>query len=103
MRFLPEPKVRRRGGLNNREDLAVCGRNNKALSRRRRPFRVPKECHNPDDHRQSNPAHPSRKSKQEGVRDGGERDERPAGPMNDRLFQIVTCVPISTTRLGGSR
>jgi hypothetical protein len=102
MRVLPEAEFSPWCRKKNRQNSAVRGCNDQLIPRRRAPFGIAKEGDNPKHHRQANPAGPSRKGKENRIRDDGDDDERPARPMNDELFQIVTCVPISTTRLGGN-
>jgi len=103
MRFLPEAKFGARRRANHRKNAPVRRRNYQIVPGRRRASRIAKERSNPEHEQQSHPAGPWHESKQERVGERGDGDERPPGPMNDRLFQIVTCVPISTTRLGGKR
>lgn len=103
MQVLPKPKFGPRRRANHGENTAVRGCENQIVARRRRPFRIAKKRSNPEHKRQTDPSEPWRESKEERVGKGGDGDERPAGPMNDGLLQIVTCVPISTTRLGGKR
>jgi len=103
MRFLAEPEFRARRQPKNGENSAIRGRNDHVIPRGRPALRVAEKCDNPDHERQADPAGPPRERKKQGIRKSGHGDERPAGPMNNELLQIVTCVPISTTRLGGSR
>ena len=103
MRFFRESEFWRRQRANHRKNAPVGGRNDQIVPRRWPAFRVPKKRNDPQNQGQTEPSRPTRERKHECIRESGETDNRPAGPMNDRLFQIVTCVPISTTRLGGSR
>lgn len=103
MQFLPKPKFGPWRRANHGENAAVRGCEYQIVARGRRPFRIAKKCSNPEDKWQPRPSEPWRESKEERVGKSGDGDERPAGPMNDGLLQIVTCVPISTTRLGGKR
>ena len=103
MRFLPEPKFGPRRRANHGKNAAVRGCDNQIVPLRRRPFRIAKKSSNPEHKWQPRASDPWRESKEERVGKSGDGDERPAGLMNDGLLQIVTCVPISTTRLGGKR
>lgn len=103
MRLLSEPEFGCRRGQHGGKNSTVCGRNDQIVPGWRPPFRVAKKRNDPQHHRQSNPARPSRENKENHICESSDTDERPTRPMKDELSQIVTCVPISTTRLGGSR
>ena len=103
MRLLSEPQLPRRIRTKNGKNPAVRGRDKQIFAQGWPAFRVAKKRDNPEHEWQQNPPGPSCEHKEQCVRDSSHGNEWPAGPMNDGRSQIVTCVPISTTLLGGNR
>ena len=103
MRLFGEPEFRRRRGTNYRKNAPIGRGNDEAICRGRLAVGIAKEGQDPEDRGKADPSRPAREGEQKRIRGSGNGDKRPTGRMDNAARQIVTCVPISTTRLGGRR